>query len=358
MFKAIKLVKKKSGGNRKDKRFLILCCDQCYIKFEIKFSNKKMKKDLHFCSKQCTYLSQSSGLLKLKRERLCFERHGVKNPSQRSDHKEKCKKTSLEKYGVEHVMHSEYFKNKLKQTNLEKYGVEYVLSLKETHEKRAKTMIEKHGTYEEAVRQLYEKQKEGMIKKHGVDNAGMLSKHREKIIKTSQEKYGFNSYTATDEYRKSRIKTCLERYNHPSFTGSKMWYETRDFEAEAVKRHQTMKKNGTYGKSKSEDRFYEYLCNIFKKNDVERQKLINGWSIDFYIKSIDSYIQFDGVYWHGLNRPLEEIKKSLNPRDKTILGTIERDRKREEWFKENNLTLIRVTDIEFKNNKNILDEKL
>ena len=110
-----------------------------------------------------------------------------------------------------------------------------------------------------------------------------------------------------------------------------------------------MKKNGTYGKSKIEDAFYCTLCKIFTKKDVDRQITLseNNWSIDFYIKSIDTYIQFDGVYWHGLNRPIKEIKESKNPRDEKILKTYYRDIEQNRWCNENNIKLIRITDVEY-----------
>ena len=59
--------------------------------------------------------------------------------------------------------------------------------------------------------------------------------------------------------------------------------------------------------------------------------------------------KFDGVYWHGLNRPIEIIKESLTPRDHTIYRTWERDRLQEKWFYDHDLKLIRVTDLEFMN---------
>lgn len=77
------------------------------------------------------------------------------------------------------------------------------------------------------------------------------------------------------------------------------------------------------------------------------QKRINGWIVDFYIKSIDTYVQFDGVYWHGLDRTLKELKASKSPRDIMIRKARARDRKQDRWFKANGKRLVRVTDREF-----------
>ena len=78
-----------------------------------------------------------------------------------------------------------------------------------------------------------------------------------------------------------------------------------------------------------------------------RQKIVNGWSIDFYIKPIDKYVQFDGVYWHGLDCSLDKIKKLEKPRDKRILDTYLLDRRQDSWFEKNDLNLLRITDRQF-----------
>jgi len=89
------------------------------------------------------------------------------------------------------------------------------------------------------------------------------------------------------------------------------------------------------------------LCEYFEKENVVHQKWINKWPIDFYVKTIDTYIQFDGVYWHGLDMPLEEIRKSNKPRDISRIQKWERDREQNLWFKEHGKRLIRITDVQF-----------
>jgi hypothetical protein len=71
------------------------------------------------------------------------------------------------------------------------------------------------------------------------------------------------------------------------------------------------------------------------------------YDIDFYVKSIDTYVQFDGVYWHGLDREKRIIEQSLKPRDKVIFSTIVRDLKQNKDFVNMGLKLIRITDKEF-----------
>ena len=126
------------------------------------------------------------------------------------------------------------------------------------------------------------------------------------------------------------------------------------------KRHQTIKLYGGYGRLSSaiEDRFYDALCNHFGEKFIIRGVHVNRWLIDFYIVSIDAYIQFNGVYWHGLDRSRDMIECSEHPRDKVILSTIDRDAQRQKWFDENQLRLICVTDEQFKRMGTLLIETL
>jgi hypothetical protein len=124
-----------------------------------------------------------------------------------------------------------------------------------------------------------------------------------------------------------------------------------------TKKHHTMKKNRSHGKSKVEDNVYEILVRLYGINSVERQSLVNGWAIDFFIKPIDTYLQVDGVYWHGLDRDLEAIRASDAYRDKYILKVIQKDKEQNKWFAKNNVRLVRITDLQLKS-KNIQEELL
>jgi hypothetical protein len=114
------------------------------------------------------------------------------------------------------------------------------------------------------------------------------------------------------------------------------------------KRHETMKKNGSYGKSKIEDLMYQDLIMKFGFEDVERNVLMNNcWPIDFYVKSIDTYVQLDGVYWHGLDRPIELISEHKTKRDVKIHKKWLTDREQDRWFSDRKIRLVRLTDIQF-----------
>lgn len=109
-----------------------------------------------------------------------------------------------------------------------------------------------------------------------------------------------------------------------------------------------MKRNGSYASSAWEREFEQYLVARFGDHDVERQASVNGWKIDFKVRSLDTYVQFDGEYWHGLDRPHKQLRASASQRDKAILGSWKRDRDQDAWFAANGLRLVRVTDRQFK----------
>jgi hypothetical protein len=94
------------------------------------------------------------------------------------------------------------------------------------------------------------------------------------------------------------------------------------------------------------------LVNQYGESNVLRQVRVTPyWIVDFYVSSIDTYIQFDGVYWHGLDRPIEQIKESGtfgHIRDASIYRKWCVDRQQDKWFLETGKKLVRITDQELK----------
>lgn len=160
---------------------------------------------------------------------------------------------------------------------------------------------------------------------------------QEKRKQLFQKRYGLHvtSPLQVPGAKERRKRTHLERY------GAEETFQVEEFRQ---KRNKTWEKNTPNYASKSELRCLQELQAQFGIDDVEHQKWVNGHPIDFYVKSIDTYIQFDGVYWHGLDRPIEIIKESQKPRDRAIARKWEIDRKQNEWFEKHELKLKRITD--------------
>ncbi len=283
------------------KKLALYTCDQCGKEFK---RYVKDARDVHLCSTKCVSdASKKGGVIWLKTSKTCMDRLGVETPFASSVVMDKHRRTCFERYGVENVMQVASVQAKTKQTNLDRYGVENVLALGEIRQKAEKTLLERYGSaHPQQISEVRERTKQTNLERYGVENTLQLLVTRER---------------------------------------------SNSLEAHA-KRHQTMKQNGTYGKSKPEDDFYEALCIQFGVVDVDRQVTIHKWPIDFYVKSIDTYVQLDGVYWHGLDRPIEVIAEHRTPRDEQIHKKWITDREQDQWFVNHDLKLVRVTDIQLR----------
>jgi len=101
---------------------------------------------------------------------------------------------------------------------------------------------------------------------------------------------------------------------------------------------ETKRQHGQHKSSYVEDDAFTRLALHF---DVERHVYIDGYHIDMYIPSKDVYIQFDGEYFHGLDRPYEDLNESQRAK-------YDRDRRADEHFKSISKKLVRITDKQFK----------
>jgi len=163
-----------------------------------------------------------------------------------------------------------------------------------------------------------------------------IAKHKETIKKVIQQKYGVENVSQLNFVKEKKKKTVFSHYGVDHQWKNK---EIRE------KIHETMKINGTYGKSsKGEMQLLEIFQKIFGFDNVQHLTTVNGREVDFYLDSINTYVQFDGVYWHGLDRPPLIIQNFATKRDTCIYRTFIFDKEQNLWFKNNNLKLARITD--------------
>jgi hypothetical protein len=188
------------------------------------------------------------------------------------------------------------------------------------------------------------------LERRGVENPLQDNKIKEKRKQTNLEKYGYEHHLQNEEIIEKQKQTNLKRYGYENPLQNENVRSKINYGDIWIKQHETKKKLGLYdGRSKIEDKFYQDLIKIFGIENVDRWIMMFNHEIDFYIKSLDIYIQFDGKYWHGLDRIIEEIKNSNNPRDKRIFETFIRDQEQNEKFKFENKTLLRILDEDYKN---------
>lgn len=273
-------------------------CDQC--KKVQKRCKSQINNDLHFCSRECTRLAKLPG----------------------GKIAEKIKNTNIEKYGCENVFAADKIKEKIKASCVEKFGVDNPRKSKEIQEKTKQTCMQRYG----------------------VDNPAKSQEIKEKEIATIKNKSPEEKQISLEK----RKKTNLERYGVEFPMQISSVKENFDWSAAYKKSIETKKKNntGTWS-SKVEIILKDELFSIFGKSSVlEQVKLNNRWTIDFYIITINSYVQLDGVYWHGLDRPIDLIREFKSSKDKRILQTFYKDREQDQWAKTNGVMLYRITDEE------------
>jgi hypothetical protein len=278
----------------------VVQCDQCEKKYEL--CRSQVKDNLHFCSRFCVNLAKQPG----------------------GKIAEKIKKTNLEKYGCENVFSSESIKKKIKSSLTEKYGVDNPQKSKEIKSRTKQTCIERYGFDNPAKSEIVRSKEIATIKN-----------------KTQEEK---------EKILEKRKQTNTEKYGAAFPMQVPFIKEKFDWSTAYKKSTETKKKNktGTWS-SKVEILLKDELIKIFQIENVQEQVSLNGkWTIDFYVTPIDSYVQLDGIYWHGLDRPIETIKEFKSSKDERILRTYYKDREQDQWAETNNIKFYRITDEEIK----------
>lgn len=195
---------------------------------------------------------------------------------------------------------------------------------------------------------VYQKSQETCVQRYGYKNALKNETIKRKLRATCLQRHGVESPLQSPLIREKRRQTMISRYGVSEAMQSAEIKAKFDWQGAQRKRHETMKRENLYGKSRSESKFYKFLTDRFQI--VECQKLVNDgkWPIDFYIPTHNLYIQFDGDYWHGLDRQLDVILQSSSPRDAVIYRKWLTDRKQESWFYEHGLALLRIRESDFK----------
>ena len=137
------------------------------------------------------------------------------------------------------------------------------------------------------------------LERYGVTNAMLNEDVVSKLKVTNLKRYGKPYYTSTNEFKLKSKKSLMTKYGVDHISKSSFYIENKEQIVDKIQR--SLKIRSTYTKSKVEDVFYCKLVSIYGENDVERQyKSIDyPYACDFYVKSKDLYIEFNGHWTHG-----------------------------------------------------------
>lgn len=314
----------------------------CYrIKYNISldkiFVCKYCGKPTHFlgmkgyseaCSVKCELVNRNkSQEHKDKRKQTCIRKYGVDNYSKTKECKEKVKFTVQKKYGIDNYAKTKEFQDKYKQVMLDKYGVENYSQTPDYNDKVKKTSLAKYGKeYYTQTQECKDKIKVTCQDKYGVDSYTKTKDFQDKMEQTCFNKYGVKNYVQTEEFKAKAKQTCLDKYGVDSYTktkecqnkkkqtclkrfGESNYAKTQKFKEFIkdhineiqVKSYNTKKKNNSFHTSKDENEVYDLLLTKFTKDDIIRQykSEVYPFVCDFYIKSLDLYIEYNGTWTHG-----------------------------------------------------------
>lgn len=271
---------------------------------------------------------------KCRKEKLGFE-----FASQSPEWKNLCIKTNLNKRGYKWNTKDPENEKKKRKTSLEHYGVETWNNLDSVKEKFRNTCIEKFGTVAPAQNEDIKKKQRETFENHKNTNLDFLENIRNRrnytnSLKSDEEKKSIKQ--KAKETKKLRYgkhlekivekskKTCLKKYGYENITQTTEFKELMKRRTPEIqeKIYQTKKLNHTFNSSKTEDEIYQILSKKFP--DIERQYKDSRYPFccDFYIPSLDLFLEFQGTWTHG-GHPFDEN----NPKD---LETLELWKKKSE----------------------------
>lgn len=225
--------------------------------------------------------------------------------------------TLKERYGFCSPFELKEVREKIKKKNLEKFGVENPFSNREIQEKAKKTVKENNDGLGASSKKIKEKMKQTMIDKYGVDHNFKLKEEQEKahskesiekIKRTNLERFGCECSVNNEEIQEKIKKNNLEKF------GVEFSFQRKDV---IEKREATKRKNHTFNVSKPEEEIFLRLKEKFGEENVLRQfkSEVYPFNCDFYIKSLDLYIELNFHWTHGKYKfdPLnEEDQKKKN----------------------------------------------
>lgn len=267
----------------------------------------KKAKETYF--KKTGYFNPSQNPeIKLKKQQTCFEHFGVKNPGESKEILEKiktsttpesrkaaakkAKETYFKKTGYESPLQDPKIKEKIKQNNLEKYGCESPNQNEEV--KRRKIISYKLKTgYENPFQnpEVIEKIRDSYFQKtgyyHNSENPEVIAKRKETFLKN----YGVDSPMKSPEIK--------AKFKHKELQ---------------EKRIQSLVRHGTQTISLVENEIYYIL--LMKFPDCIHSYKDNRYPFlcDFYIPSLDLFIEYQGTWMHG-----EHPYNPKDPKDQEII---------------------------------------
>lgn len=284
-----------------------------------------------FCSKECQYSDLGKKITKDIKIKSNLEKYGVEHTSQlkevtdkrtksRADHvneiQQHVRESLYKKYGAYDVMHIPHILQKIKNTNLKKFGVEFPLQ-----------QLKKENS------EIYQKISQTCINKFGVDSLLKNKEVREKIKQTNIQKYGVDNPLKNKEIREKIKQTNIQKYGVDNpLKNKEIWKKSQD-------------NRQISSKSKLENNFLNYLKLKYEPDDIITQYKSKEYPYycDFYIKSINLYIEIQGHWTHN-DHPFD-----INNLNDQLIMDIWRTKSLSDKYYKNALNTWTIKDVEKRN---------
>ena len=284
-----------------------------------------------FCSKECQYSDLGKKITKEIKIKSNLEKYGVEHTSQlkevtdkrtksRADHvneiQQHVRESLYKKYGAYDVMHIPHILQKIKNTNLKKFGVEFPLQ-----------QLKKENS------EIYQKISQTCINKFGVDSLLKNKEVREKIKQNNIYKYGVDNPLKNKEIREKIKQTNIQKYGVDNpLKNKEIWKKSQD-------------NRQISSKSKLENNFLNYLKLKYEPDDIITQYKSKEYPYycDFYIKSINLYIEIQGHWTHN-DHPFD-----INNLNDQLIMDIWRTKSLSDKYYKNALNTWTIKDVEKRN---------
>ena len=218
------------------------------------------------------------------------------------------------------------------------FGIEKPLSLK--HQCRARQNLEKYGVDSPSkLESVQNKAKQTCLNRYGNESANRLKWKKDKCIRTCLTRYGTINVSKVDSVRnkistgiknawiqngkhilEKREQTNMQRFGVPANTQTKQW---KNLWTDACwknsvmeKQYRTKKKNNSFHASKPEGRIYELLLQKFPEVKRQYRDKRYPFACDFYIPSIDLFIEYNGFWTHGFHSFNENNNEDIKTLEK------------------------------------------
>lgn len=233
-----------------------------------------------YCSKRCTALYT----VHEKKQKL-LEAEGIEWHSQRSDWKEKTKRTSIERFGEDHYSKTSEHTERMREANLKKFGVSYPAQSKKIQTKIKNTCIEKYG----------------------VDNPAKVEQSKIKSINTSLKLYGVPnpskkhySQEANELINNNQLFIQLCETHSIRDLANQYQISVKPLYDKAKKLKLVLPKFNT---STFEKEITNYIQNIYDgRIELGTFAVLKNRQIDIYLPELNVAIECNGTYWHSESR--------------------------------------------------------